>query len=80
MFIKRGVMMDALDAGDLETARRISDDIAAMYNVLLPYDKTEVARALNRPDDDFFEAMLRREVERGNTNSTMIEVAKSLKE
>ena len=80
MFAKRNIMMEALDNKDMVTAQRISDDLAAMYNVLSPYDKKEITRALSRPDDDFFEAMLRREVERGNTNSAMIELAKSLRE
>lgn len=80
MFTKRNLMIEALDRDDMATAERISEDIAAMYNVLMPYDRKEVARALSRPDNDFFEAMLRREVERGNSQSVMIELAKSLKE
>ncbi len=80
MYNKREIMSDALDRNDMETAQRISEDIAAMYNVLLPYDRREVSRLLRRSEDDFFEAMLKREIKRGNTNSIAIEVAKSLKE
>jgi hypothetical protein len=80
MYTYRKIMLDHLDNGDLKSADIVSQDIAALYNVLMPYDRNEVKRVLSRPDGDFFDAMLVREVERGNVNSTMIQVARSLKE
>lgn len=64
----RRIMIDYLDKGDRVAAQRVSDDIAAMYNVLTPYNKEAVMRMFNREERGFLDVIVEREIEAGRTS------------